>query len=73
MWALQAPYSPLYAVQKCPTVTQGCITVLKDCTMEQKLVLVRRELPGCSAEEAASCLELCLGDVDAALANLSQA
>lgn len=45
----------------------------QDCTLEQKLVLIRRELPGCSAEEAARSLELCQGDVDEALANLSQA
>jgi hypothetical protein len=39
---------------------------------EQKVVLIRRELPRCSAEEAMNSLEACGGDVDAALAMMAQ-
>ena len=39
---------------------------------EQKVVLIRRELPRCSAEEALNSLEACAGDVDAALAIMAQ-
>ncbi|EIE21946.1 hypothetical protein COCSUDRAFT_42961 [Coccomyxa subellipsoidea C-169] len=45
----------------------------KDLSDEQKVALIRRELPGCSPEEAMNALEVCTGDVDAAIAVMSQA
>ncbi|CAL8471542.1 g11084 [Coccomyxa elongata] len=45
----------------------------KDLSDEQKVILIRRELSGCSVEEAMNSLEACSGDVDAAVAMLSQA
>ncbi|BDA46923.1 probable NEDD4-binding protein 2 at C-terminar half [Coccomyxa sp. Obi] len=44
-----------------------------DLSDEQKVILIRRELSGCSVEEAMNSLEACSGDVDAAVAMLSQA
>lgn len=45
---------------------------MQDLSDEQKVALIRRELPGCSPEEAMNALEVCTGDVDAAIAVMSQ-
>ncbi len=48
------------------------LRLLQDLSDEQKVILIRRELSGCSVEEAMNSLEACSGDVDAAVAMLSQ-
>lgn len=45
---------------------------LQDLSDEQKVILIKRELSGCTVEEAMNSLEACCGDVDAAVAMLSQ-
>lgn len=44
----------------------------QDLTGEQKVAMIRKELPLCTAEEAHNALEACSMDVNAALASLSQ-
>lgn len=44
----------------------------QDLTGEQKVAMIRKELPLCTAEEAQNALEACAMDVNAAMATLSQ-
>ena len=45
---------------------------VQDLTEEQKVAMIRKELPLCSAEEAHNALEACSLDVNFAIASLSQ-
>ena len=44
----------------------------QDLTGEQKVAMIRKELPLCTAEEAHNTLEACSLDVNFAIASLSQ-
>lgn len=44
----------------------------QDLTEEQKVAMIRKELPLCTAEEAHNALEACSLDVNFAIASLSQ-
>lgn len=48
------------------------VCLFQGLTDEQKVVLIRRELPQVSAEEAMNALEVTGGNVDAAIASMAQ-